>query len=99
VADLTREQKCAEAQLRVRRALDHIQRAQEEIGRASAELSSLIGGIPVWKAAGKLYDQVHRFWYRVEAFRQAGRFTLDDVSSAALAKRLEQAHLPQDPRD
>jgi hypothetical protein len=85
----------AEAELRVRRALDHIQTAQQHLGRAAAELSNLEGGAIVWRAAGKLYDRIHSFWYRVEAFRQGGRFRLDSIAAEALAKRLAAGEAPR----
>lgn len=78
----------AEAERRIRKALDHIQEAQAQLGRAAAELSNLEHGSAVWSAIGKLYDRVHAAWYRVEAFRKGGRWALDDIARAALAKRL-----------
>jgi hypothetical protein len=90
VADLDPAVVRAEAEPRVRRALDHIQRAQLELGRASAELASLEGGVVVWRLVGKLYDRVHSAWYRVEAFRKAGRFRLDGIANEALARRMAQ---------
>lgn len=78
----------AEAEARVRRALDHIQQAQLELGRASAELASLEGGVVVWRLVGKAYDRVHAAWYRVESFRKGGRFKLDGSATEALAKRI-----------
>lgn len=77
----------AEAQLRVQKALDHIQQAQNELGSACAELSALVGGIPVWKATGTLYDRVRALWYRVESFRARGRFQLDSINVEALERR------------
>lgn len=76
----------AEAERRVREALDHIQNAQLELGRAAAALSSLQGGAGVWSATGKLYDRVHAHWYRVQTFQQRGRFSLDGIASKALER-------------
>jgi hypothetical protein len=84
----------AEAERRVQKALAHIQEAQAQLGRAAAELSNLEHGVVVWRMAGKLYDRVHAFWYRVEAFRKKGRFALDSIALDALAKRTA----AQDPR-
>lgn len=78
----------AEAQRLVREALDHIQEAQNELAHACAALSALVGGVPVWKATGKLYDSVHALWYRVDGFRTGGRYKLDGVNLEALARRL-----------
>lgn len=92
MADLDPDAARAEAERLVREALDHIQQAQTHLGRASAALSNLERGAAVWKFVGALYDRVHAGWYRVEAFRQAGRFKLDDIAGAALAKRLSRGH-------
>lgn len=86
---LSPEQLRAEAQLRVLRALEKIQEAQNQLGQACAELSALQGGVPVWKATSKLYDRVHALWYRVERFRQQGRYRLDSVNVQALERRKE----------
>jgi len=81
----------AEATARIRKALDHVQNAQNELDWACAELSSLCGAIPVWRASSKLADRVHSFWYRLDGFRARGRYRLDDTNIAALTKRAEQA--------
>lgn len=78
----------AQADLTVRSALDHIEQAQRHLGEASALLSNLTGGAAIWLAAGKLYDRVHAFWYRVAQFRKAGRFSLDPLAQESLAKKL-----------
>jgi hypothetical protein len=88
VADLDAAAVRAEAERRVRKALDHIQNAQAELGRACAELSNIERGVVVWRVVGKLYDRVHAAWYRVEEFRKQGRFTLDSIARESLAKRL-----------
>lgn len=82
----------------VRAALQHIEQAQRHLGEASALLSNLTGGVPVWLAAGKLYDRVHAFWYRVARFRDSGRFNLDPLAQESLAKKLAQQSNPQPPR-
>jgi hypothetical protein len=87
VADLAPEVVRAEAERRVRAALEHIQLAQLELGRAQGELASIEGGVVVWRLIGRLYDRVHEAWYRVEAFRAGGRFSLDSISREALAKK------------
>lgn len=82
---LTKEEVQAEAELCVRRALAHIQEAQGRLDLACAELSKLMGGIPVWRATGKVSDRVRQLWYQVERFRGRGRFKLDDISVVFLA--------------
>lgn len=86
-AELSPDELRATAIASVRKALDHLQRAQDELGAACAELSRLNGGVPVWKAASKLYDAVHALWYRVDSFRAGGRFELDSINVEALQKR------------
>lgn len=92
MSTLTKEQLRAAAEARVRNALAHIQEAQNHLGAAREQLSALCGGIPVWKSAGKLYDRVHTFWYRVERFRQRGRFKLDDSNIKALERQAQERH-------
>lgn len=88
MADLDPTLARLEAERRVLRALDHIQRAQAELGHAQAALASLEGGVAVWRLTGKLYDRVHAGWYRVEAFRKAGQFGLDGLSREAFARHV-----------
>ena len=76
------------ARARVTKALEHIERAQNELASACGELSALNGGVPVWTACHKLTDRVHAFWHRVESFRNGGRFSLDSTNVEALARRL-----------
>lgn len=84
----TAEQVRAEGLMRLRRALELIERAQNDLSSACAELSTLEGGIPVWNACNKLTDRVHAFWYRVERFRNGGKFRLDSDAIHALRRRL-----------
>ena len=46
-------------------ALDHIQTAQIEMSRATADLSSVRGYFPEWRHLSKLYDRIRVEWYRV----------------------------------
>lgn len=85
---MTPEQVKTESHLRIRKALEHIQQAQNELGSACAELSSITGGVTVWRTTSKLYDSVHALWYRVEDFRMRGKFGLDSLSTEALKERL-----------
>jgi excisionase family DNA binding protein len=68
-------ERCQEAMLRAREALDHLHRAQDELNAACSKLSGLVGAIPQWKRAGALADQVRTLWYRVNnrQGRYAGR--------------------------
>ena len=79
----------AEAQRRVYSALDRIQRAQEELGRANADLSNLLGGgaPKLSDNAGKVYDQVHALWYAVAELRGDERVDLDDIAGPAFLER------------
>jgi hypothetical protein len=57
----------AEAKVRMLRALSHIQRAQDELGKAAGVLSSLQYGHPAQAATMRVYDRVKEVWYRVNA--------------------------------
>ncbi len=84
---LSPERLKAEAELRIRRALAHIQRAQNELAAACSELSALEYGYPTQKAVSKVYDAVHAVWYRVQRFQLSGRFRLDPTNVEALERR------------
>lgn len=59
---------------RVRRALAHLQEAQNLVGRAMQELSPITGGaLPVWQKGHRLYDQVRAYWYKVNSLREDPR--------------------------
>lgn len=79
----------AAAKFRVDRALRLIEQAQNDLNSACADLSTLNGGVPVWKATGAMADRVKALWYRVHNFRMGGRYSLDDMHVQALAKNLE----------
>ena len=50
--------------------LDHIQDAQNELGRAAQLLSTINhGGAVDWRRVNRAYDQIHKLWYRVAARR------------------------------
>lgn len=67
----------AEAKLRILRALAHVQRAQDELGRAAGELSTLRFGHPAQRAVMRVYDRVHEVWYRVNALLVHPRVEVD----------------------
>jgi hypothetical protein len=76
---LTDAQLQAAAVLRVETALALIERAQNDLASACAELSTLCGGCSVWKSTSSMTDKVKAHWYRVRDFRIAGRFYLDPM--------------------
>ena len=79
----------AEAQRRVHQALDRIQAAQTELGRAMSDLSSLVGGgAPrLSDKAGKLYDRVHALWYELANLRGNERVDLDGIAGPAFLEQ------------
>ena len=88
MTELTPERIQAEAQLRMRRALDMIQQAQHDLVTASGELSALEGAIPIWRACHKMTDRVRALWYLVDAVRKRGKFKLDQTNIEYLRRRL-----------
>ena len=76
----------AEAQRKVRAALESIEAAQRLLGRACEELSPIIGAVGPWGRVGKLYDKVHAEWHRVRALLDRRKLDLDESGRAALAK-------------
>jgi hypothetical protein len=84
---MTPERSKAEAKARIARALVQIEEAQNLLSSACADLSAVVGGIPVWRATSKLYDKVKALWYRVEDFRMRGKFHLDAVNVEAIERR------------
>lgn len=91
MSELTPAQIRAAATARADRALALIERAQHDLEAACGELSALNGGIPVWTACHKLTDKVHAFWYRVQRFRNGGRYSLDSTNVEALERRVAAA--------
>lgn len=77
----------ADARARIERAMVLIERAQNDLASACAELSAIQGGFPVWRATSKLHDRVKAQWYRVQAFLHRGAFQLDQVNTEALERR------------
>lgn len=74
--------------LKIQRACDAIQQAQNQLGTACSELSALMYGAKAWKKASKLYDDVHKFWYVVDGLRYDSRVTLDSTNVEALRRAL-----------
>lgn len=77
-------------------AMQRIERAQNELASACADLSAIRGGVPIWKACSSLTDRVKAYWYRVETFRRAGKFGLDDLHTETLRQSLERAAAARD---
>lgn len=87
----SKEQIRAATLLKIQRACDAIQEAQNQLGTACSELSALMYGAPAWKKASKLYDNVHAFWYFADGLRQHARVTLDSTNIEGLRRALERA--------
>lgn len=52
---------------RVRAAMQHVEEAQRELGRAMMDLSAVIGYVREGAALEKLYDKVKAEWYRLDS--------------------------------
>jgi hypothetical protein len=74
---------------RISNAMDRIQRAQNELASACADLSALRGGVPVWRACSALHDKVHALWYRVDTFRASGKYSLDALHVDVLQRHAD----------
>lgn len=84
----TSEEIRAGAVAKVRRAMRHIENAQNELNAACSELSAITYGHPTQLACGKLRDRVHAFWYRVQNFSYGKRYSLDEANIETLARAL-----------
>lgn len=74
-------------QLRISLAMHHIHKAQDELGRAQQALSALCWGAKEHATAGKLYDRVHDFWYRVQRLKYKPKVRLDQTNIEALERQ------------
>jgi hypothetical protein len=81
----------AEAERRVARALELVERAQHTLERACEELSPVIGALPDWQRIGKLADRVHDAWRRLAYEKPTGGYGLDEMG------RRELGELPPQP--
>lgn len=86
--DPTPEQLKAAAHARVDRACALIERAQNDLDSACAELSTLVGGCTVWKATSTMGDRVKSLWWKVHNFRMGARYKLDDMHVDSLRREL-----------
>lgn len=67
-----------EVELRVEDALKKIERAQNDLAAACADLSAIIGAVPLWKRASSLSDACHKFWWSLRN-RDRRRWRLDGM--------------------
>lgn len=88
VAAIPAETLKAAALARVDQAMQHIQRAQDEMDRACEMLSPLCYAAPVYSKAQAIRERVHSFWYIVQNLRYAGKVRLDRCNVEALAVRI-----------
>lgn len=92
---LTPEEIRESAKARLRNAMVHIERAQNELDRACQELSPITWGDPLYTACGKIRERVHTFWYRVKNFRDTNKkYGLDASNIEALAKQIAALRAP-----
>jgi hypothetical protein len=73
---------------RIASAMRRVEAAQNELHAAAADLSGIAGGLAWCRAAGALGDRAKALWYRLERFKNSGRYDLDGISRAALGPRL-----------
>lgn len=87
MADLDTAIERAEAERKVRAALDLVEQAQHTLEAACQELSAVIGAAPDWARIGKLAERVHQAWRRLAYTKPKAGYGLDEFGRAALAKR------------
>jgi hypothetical protein len=73
----------ASAELRVARALEHVQRAQDEMDMALAQLSSIRGAAPMGERGRKAREAIRSFWYRLDGANRR-KWELDREPEAAV---------------
>lgn len=62
----------------LRKAMDLVESAQGQLGKACQQLGRLRYGADLYKEAGKQYDAVHKLWYVLEvAARSRARMSVD----------------------
>lgn len=69
-------------------ALEHVERAQREMGIASEKLSSITFGDPAHVRLRKLYDKIHAEWYHLRD-RDKSRWSMDDIYWTARFKEAQ----------
>lgn len=66
----------AGVEARLREAARRVEVAQHELERAAADLSSIVGGIPLWTKSARLSEQCHALWARIAYLSPAKRARL-----------------------
>ncbi len=64
------------SELRVQKALERIEAAQNLLSTACADLSAIVGAITPWKKASKLSDKCHDLWREI-AYHPRTKWQLD----------------------
>jgi hypothetical protein len=77
---------------RLQKALRQIEKAQNLLADALADLSTIMGGAAVWTQGGKVHEQVRGYWHQVAFLRRRlavrGGVRVDDVTlEAELGRR------------
>lgn len=62
---------------RIERALQKVERAQNLLGEAAAELSPIIGMVNLWKKACRLGDETQSYWHRLSREGRGKRYSVD----------------------
>ena len=65
------------ARAKARRALRHIEEAQNQLRIACEELCPIDGMVRQWDLVGKEYDRVHALWHKVNLRANADDYDLD----------------------
>jgi len=81
---LNEEQIRAATKDRISRALNHIQRAQDELTSACNMLSALEHGDKEHHACLKQRECVYQFWYKIQALQRKHSVRLDRTNIEAL---------------
>ena len=68
---------------RIERALTKIERAQNLLYEAAAELSPIVGMVKQWERVGKLGDACKERWYSLKGDAQKKTYRIDEVNLAA----------------
>lgn len=84
---------------RMQEALDAMERAQRELGKACEALCPVLGGLNHWKRVGKLYDAVNEAWHNVNGFAERERrkpagLRVDDHHADYVAEKAAQRATP-----
>lgn len=75
----------AEAEVRILRAMVHLEAAQNELDRAFQELSAITFWAPEYSRVGRLHQQVKTQWFRMNARLIGGKYDLDSFAAERFA--------------